>query len=132
MGERRTLPQELITNGGLEGEPQTKLKLPHAASVEIILDIGDLAGISSAVDTSVALRAGKRVDRMVENVVRIHTELGIEALGDLEVLRNRRLAAEVPRTSERVTAKVSVGTACRQRERARRWTRKRTSILPDG
>jgi hypothetical protein len=50
-------PPRAYKQRALEADLQTELKLPHAASVEVVLDIGDLAGISATVDTSVALRA---------------------------------------------------------------------------
>src|SRR5438105_13935329 len=59
---------------------------------------------------------------MIEQVERIHAELSIKLLGDLEILHHRHVRSERPRAVNRVTADVTYGSACRTSEpRARRW-----------
>ena len=97
----------------LEREFHHELKLPHSTSVEVVLKSGDLTGIATAVDTSVALRAGESINGMVEHVVGVHAELTIEPLGEFEALGYRHVTSEVTRSMEAVAADISVRAATR-------------------
>lgn len=85
IGERNRSPK-VTTIFNLESQLQPKLQLTHAASVEVVLDVGDLSGIAAAINASVALRAREPVNRMVEHVVGIHTELRSYTFSSLEIL----------------------------------------------
>ena len=97
----------------LEREFHHELELPHSTSVEVALKTSDLASIAAAIDTGVALRAGKSINGVVEHVVRVHAERAVEPLSELEALGHRHVTSEVTRPMEGITADISVRTASR-------------------
>ena len=82
----------MLSASGLEAELQAKFQLPHSTSIEVALQAGDLARVAAAINARIALRAGERINGMVEHVVGLHTELAIEALGELKVLSHGHIA----------------------------------------
>jgi hypothetical protein len=128
-GERNPLP-EVCSNLQLESELHHELQLSHSTSIEVVLKTGDLPGIATAVDASVALRARESINRMVEHVVRIHAELTIEPLAEFEVLGHRHVASKVPRSVEAIATYIAIRTAGRQRERTR-GRMGSTEVLPN-
>ena len=75
----------------LERESQPKCEQPHR---RVIFDVGNPAGVATAIDTSIALGVIKAHDRVVKDVVGIHAELRLVTLGNAEVLRQRQIRSE--------------------------------------
>src|SRR5260370_36403399 len=66
----------------LERESQPECKQPHR---RVVFDVGNSAGIASAIDTSIALGVVEAQDRVVKDIVGIHAELRLVTLGNAEV-----------------------------------------------
>ena len=77
-----------VSSSLLERETQSKRQEPHR---RVVFDVGNSAGIASAIDTSIALGVVKAHHRVVKDVVGIHAELRPVALFDGEVFREREI-----------------------------------------
>jgi len=121
--QKEGVPKDSLSEnitGRLEGELQCELELAHASGRTwrgVSFDVGDVT-VAGAVDT--CSRTGlvriEAVDRMIEQVERIHAELRLHALGDGEVLHDRSVTPEPSRTSEGVKADVAELPAARHSE----------------
>src|SRR5882724_3201670 len=87
-----------VSSSLLERETQSKRQEPHR---RVVFDVGDSSGIGpGAIDTSIALGVVKAHHRVVKDVVGIHAELALEALGEAEVLREREIRSKEMRSTE--------------------------------
>src|SRR5215472_328048 len=122
--DSRRNPSVSLLRRELERELQSELELTHTgrgARRSVSFDIGDLAGIASAIDAGVPLVRVEAKHRMIEHVEGIHTELRLHALGNGEVLEERSVRKECTRPAEAVHSNITevadsgIGERSRQR-----------------
>jgi len=89
----------------LERESQPKGQEPHGS---VVFDVGNPACVGpGAIDASIALGVIETHDRVVKDVVGVHTEFRPVPLSDPEVLGERKVRREQVRSSEGVHTDVA-------------------------
>src|SRR5260370_26612628 len=84
----------------LERNPEAELQLPHQA---VCLQASDEPAATGAINSAV----GSAIDRMIEHIEEFRLELGVNPLGDGEVLENGHVRQEFSRPGEAVALHIA-------------------------
>ena len=125
---QRTTPPRCIAS---EVEPHSKLQLPHRCAVFNVRDLPIVPAL--AIDAAVGpVVCAKGIDRMVEDVEGVHTELGTQLFCDRESLHYRHIGVEPSWSMECVPAKISERAATGQSKRSRTRSTQGTYVCANG
>jgi hypothetical protein len=130
-GARERAPRFVWGVRGLEKELESELELTHAnrsTRSRIGLNVRDLASVAATIDTGVALIGVEAQHWMVEQVVGIEAELGLDALCNSEGLGKRHIIVERMRTAIRIVAYISDLSATRKSKHAGAWSHEATRV----
>jgi hypothetical protein len=113
---------QILLSGVLEVEPYRELNLTHCAAVFNVRDFTVIAALAiNAGVTSVLLT--KSVNRVVEHVEEIRSELRAEPLTDTELFNHRKVGVEASRPVESVPANIANLAASWKGKRSGFWLR---------